>query len=684
MCASNLECSDGLFCNGIERCAPTDDSADVRGCIPGPPPCAAGQTCDAVESRCVTTCTTTEDADGDGVDAMECGGADCDDSDANRFPGNEEVCDAEGHDEDCDASTLGDRDADEDGVLDAMCCNGAACGGDCDDSDPSVGPTSIEVCNGTDDDCDGRSDEGVLRAFRPDSDGDGFGDREGDVRLLCAAEEGFVENALDCDDGDRAVNPTRAEVCNGTDDNCDGETDEEPAVAVACAATFGSPPNTRFGCEADACVAQCEGMHFDCNDELSDGCETDVTTDVESCGSCGNSCGVGGVCTDGVCDQIVSIAGGARHTCAIRSTGVAVCWGRNDQGQLGDGTTVERTTPVQVVGLVGALEIDTSFGNFPGAQRFSCARTDSVVWCWGGNEQGQLGNGDTIGFSPRPEVVVDLPGIGFIDRTLLQPSLSVGSAHTCANEFDVEGMPPLRDTRCWGRNFANAIASFGSEFTSPQNALGYPNATFDVSVAAGEGHTCAAFTNGGARRVRCRGSNAGLAQGTGGDMTVGLDVLDAGVNFTCGIERPSGAAVPSPGPVRCWGENGSGNLGSGNTTDRASPERVLGVLGDGPLDDVVDLATGSSFACAVRATGQVVCWGNNSFGQMADGTTTTARRPVVIPGIDDAIAVGAGFSHACAARASGRVTCWGSNRHGELGRGTTGGARELPANVVGL
>ncbi len=167
-------------------------------------------------------------------------------------------------------------------------------------------------------------------------------------------------------------------------------------------------------------------------------------------------------------------------------------------------------------------------------------------------------------------------------------------------------------------------------------------------------------------------------------MTVGLDVLDAGVNFTCGIERPSGVAVPAPGPVRCWGENGSGNLGSGNTTDRASPERVLGVLGDGPLDDVVDLATGSSFACAVRASGQVVCWGNNSSGQMADGTTTSARRPVVIPGIDDAVAVGAGFSHACAARASGRVTCWGSNRHGELGRGTTGEGRELPANVVGL
>ncbi len=144
MCASNVECSDGLFCNGIERCAPTDDGADVRGCIPGPPPCAVGQTCDAFESRCVTTCTTTEDADGDGVDAVECGGADCDDSDANRFPGNEEVCDAEGHDEDCDARTSGDRDIDGDGHADARCCNAGNCGADCDKTRRCTNPRAPE------------------------------------------------------------------------------------------------------------------------------------------------------------------------------------------------------------------------------------------------------------------------------------------------------------------------------------------------------------------------------------------------------------------------------------------------------------------------------------------------------------------------------------------------------------
>ncbi len=150
-CQRDADCSDGSFCNGIERCAPGTPGQDVNGCIPPPgPPCSAGQTCDEANDRCVFACV---DADGDGVDSVSCGGTDCDDSDANRFPGNIEVCDTADHDEDCDPETFGVRDADRDGFSDSKCCNvtvGGArrCGSDCDDLNEAIHPGAM-ICSTT-------------------------------------------------------------------------------------------------------------------------------------------------------------------------------------------------------------------------------------------------------------------------------------------------------------------------------------------------------------------------------------------------------------------------------------------------------------------------------------------------------------------------------------------------------
>ena len=156
VCASDADCDDGLFCNGPETCDPADGAAGADGCVAGESPCADG--CDEASDTCDGSCA---DADGDGVEDAACGGSDCDDDDANRFPGNPEVCDAEDHDEDCDDSTYGEVDEDMDGVDDARCCNvdrfgASTCGRDCDDSESNVSPLAPEVCNGVDDDCDGQ------------------------------------------------------------------------------------------------------------------------------------------------------------------------------------------------------------------------------------------------------------------------------------------------------------------------------------------------------------------------------------------------------------------------------------------------------------------------------------------------------------------------------------------------
>ncbi|MEQ9075542.1 MAG: putative metal-binding motif-containing protein [Sandaracinaceae bacterium] len=160
-CTRDSECDDGLFCT-VRRCVPADPSADSRGCLTVGSPCAEGEMCSEADELCSAIDCSTPDQDGDGEDAVACGGVDCDDSDKFRFGGRTEICDAEGHDEDCVDDTLAgpdDGDLDGDGFVSDACCFGTTCGGDCDDDDGAVNPDAREVCNGLDDDCSGAVDD---------------------------------------------------------------------------------------------------------------------------------------------------------------------------------------------------------------------------------------------------------------------------------------------------------------------------------------------------------------------------------------------------------------------------------------------------------------------------------------------------------------------------------------------
>lgn len=161
-------------------------------------PCTNGTVCSA--GQCVPANT---DADGDGSPAS----VDCDDKDRAVHPGAKEICN--GKDDDCNGRIDEGFDADGDGFTTCAAFGKAA---DCDDADPKVNPGAAEVCNAKDDNCDGKIDEGF------DKDNDGF--------TTCA--RGNIPS--DCNDSDANVKPGGAEICNGKDDDCDGRVDEIPAL----------------------------------------------------------------------------------------------------------------------------------------------------------------------------------------------------------------------------------------------------------------------------------------------------------------------------------------------------------------------------------------------------------------------------------------------------------------------
>lgn len=239
LCARDLDCSNGRYCDGQERCLPGTVEAGPDGCVPGEPPCTgADVSCNEDRDACeVAEC----DSDGDGHLRHACGGDDCDDNDPRVHGGAVEVCDADGLDEDCDPSTIynagpgaNDGDRDGDGYVDVRCFNirddgTENRGTDCDDTAPTINPDGVEACDLRDNDCDGRIDEGVLETYFRDADGDGAGNESISMQACTAPAGGWVLLGGDCDDTRPNVHPGASETCDGIDNDCDTQVDEAPA-----------------------------------------------------------------------------------------------------------------------------------------------------------------------------------------------------------------------------------------------------------------------------------------------------------------------------------------------------------------------------------------------------------------------------------------------------------------------
>jgi alpha-tubulin suppressor-like RCC1 family protein len=258
----------------------------------------------------------------------------------------------------------------------------------------------------------------------------------------------------------------------------------------------------------------------------------------------------------GLASDVIDMAAGTAHTCALTSSGGVLCWGLNGSGELGDGTTTDHHTPVPVLGL-GSGVIDIASGNY-----HTCALTSSGgVWCWGSNISGQLGDGTTTHRSEPVSVLGLATGVAAIGG---------GQSYTCA------AMSP-GGARCWGRNSSGQLGDgTKTNRSSPVPVLELANRV--THVAGGEHHTCALKASGG---VVCWGWNGygALGDGTNTDSPTPVQVvgLASGVGAITAGELHS-CAVTGAGRMACWGYNSYGQLGDGTETSRRAPADVTSPL----------------------------------------------------------------------------------------------------------
>jgi titin len=345
------------------------------------------------------------------------------------------------------------------------------------------------------------------------------------------------------------------------------------------------------------------------------------------------------VATDLVTPVVTAVAeGGADHSCALLpGTGVE-CWGLNDAGQLGDGTTTSRTTPATVPGLTGVAALTAG-------ESHTCALlVAGTVSCWGSNAFGQLGDGTTTTrLSPTP--VSGLSGV---------TAISSSKNHTCALLADTT-------VKCWGYNWHGEVGDGTTQSRRlPTTVSGLSGV---AAISAGSWHTCAQLTTGGAK---CWGSNSRgqLGDGTKVDRLTPVSVV--GLTGASGLTAAgsSNCAITS-GTVVCWGFNHHGQLGDNSNVNRTTPVPVLG------LDHVTQLAGGLYHVCARLTIGTVKCWGYASNGQLGTGGVTERPYPKTVTGLTDVVSIAAGANHSLARLSTGAVRAWGANGSGQLGDAST-------------
>ena len=474
-------------------------------------------------------------------------------------------------------------------------------------------------------------------------------DGNGCTTDTCDSKTGKCQYALftgDCDDGKKCTINDSCDVgvcVSGPAQPCD---DGDACTTDACDNATGQ---CKFAAVAN-CVASCtsDGDCGDGNPCTVDSCDLATNKCKVQTSADGAVCGSNATCSKGTCaailgGDVVQIASGhaAYHTCARKAAGSVWCWGYNNNGQLGDDTTTNANAAVQVKGINAAVDIT-------GGYYHSCAvAANGRVYCWGDNLHGQLGDGTTTD-SKVPVEVKELDGV---------VQVRAGYYHTCALKVD-------GSVWCWGYNNYGQLGVGDTTETSKATRL---NGVSGVkALATGYYHTVALRQDG---TVWSWGYNASYQTASGSTASALAPKLrtelgfatavSAGYDFTCALNKA--------GEQLCVGDNSQGQRGDGAKTTTDSPKATKAVS----LKGVAILSSGYGFNAVLLPGGQAMAMGDNAYGQLGDGTTTDADVPRPFTKLSNLVDLTAGRYHTCALRKDGTVWCSGYNIYGQLGDGTT-------------
>jgi alpha-tubulin suppressor-like RCC1 family protein len=363
--------------------------------------------------------------------------------------------------------------------------------------------------------------------------------------------------------------------------------------------------------------------------------------------------------------DVKAIATGDNHAVALKNDGTIWAWGCNSNGQLGDGTYTDRYTPVKVNNLTGITAIAAGGAN---GFDFSLAlKNDGTVWAWGYNEYYQLGDGTKI----NRYIPVEVPGLTDII------AIAAGGNHAVALKND-------GTVWVWGPNDHGTLGD--GTTTDKYTAVRVSGLTGVTAVTAGYLHTVALKDDG---TVWAWGLNytGQLGDGTTTDRYAPVQVI--GLNGITSIKAKgtNTIALRNDGTVWGWGLNGWGQLGDGTVTSRYTPVQVMSIAdvlaihsddayhGNGMemvgLTGIAAIEAGCYDTFLLGNNGTVWGWGDNSGGQLGNGTKINRYVIGLTTGLYDVKAIAAGTYTTYAVKNDGTVWAWGSNYAGQLGDGTT-------------
>ena len=334
---------------------------------------------------------------------------------------------------------------------------------------------------------------------------------------------------------------------------------------------------------------------------------------------------------------ILQVSLGETHSAAIKTDGSLWTWGWNYFGQLGDGTTIDRSSSVKIMDNVAAVSL--------GSRHSAALKTDGSLWTWGLNKDGELGDGTNTDRNTPVKVMDNVTVV-------------------CLGWYQSAAITADGALWIWGNN---TLHQLGDGTNMDRNT---PMKIMDnvVAVSLGFFHSAAIKTDG---SLWTWGHN-GHGQ-LGHDITTGYSaptkIMD-NVTDVCLGEFHS-AAIKTDGSLWTWGLNDYGQLGDGTTTDRSTPVKIM--------DNVVAVSLGGDHNAAIVSDDSLWVWGNNDANKLGDGTTKDRSTPVKI--MDNVTAVSLGGKHSAVIKTDGSLWTWGDNKYGQLGDGTTT-SRSTPVQIA--